>query len=349
MTTREPTTPGVAWRRLRALRASPLGLAGSDEERRGVFSAALGQAEEMAAAAQQVGPESKPILLFFALEQGGRALTADLAESDWKTFDHGLRVPRAAAVPETEVQSKDHGAFPVAARSVGSPLLPRPARISELCASLPELPRSPGLTGNERRCGAFGPDARMIGAHPAAWHVHADTAAVFRGPTDDELREMLDTFPGAAGYQVVHDRGTSSVSPGRYVVWPDASAPGGRKRLSEIAAPWGKGRYHLRPPVGGGHLPPPSLLMTWWALLYGLAHLARYSPHAWMNALDPDRSLLATELEEILEIADWRLPQLLEDAFHSRRRAALRSALAEADGDPSLLENGPEETRGGRQ
>jgi hypothetical protein len=57
------------------LRAAPP-LAAQDPEPRAVFSAALQQSEELFAAAEVAGPAAKPLPLFYALSQAGRAIAA---------------------------------------------------------------------------------------------------------------------------------------------------------------------------------------------------------------------------------------------------------------------------------
>src|SRR4051812_39627121 len=81
-----------AWRSIRALRAAPPLLA-RDGERRAVFSAALQQSEELFAAAAKAGPASKPLPLFYALSQAGRAIAAaHNAAETWRIAGHGLTV-----------------------------------------------------------------------------------------------------------------------------------------------------------------------------------------------------------------------------------------------------------------
>ena len=50
-------------------------------------------------------------------------------------------------------------------------------------------------------------------------------------------------------------------------------------------------RYVLRPRLGELESDAPSLLMTFWALMFGLSQLARYHPEQWVSALDPNTSL----------------------------------------------------------
>ncbi len=71
---------------IRALRATPSPRAAADEMRRRVFSAALGQFDELLTAAAAVGPASRPLPLYYALNQAGRAIAASrqLADREWR-------------------------------------------------------------------------------------------------------------------------------------------------------------------------------------------------------------------------------------------------------------------------
>ena len=60
--------------------------------------------------------------------------------------------------------------------------------------------------------------------------------------------------------------------------------------------------------------PPPSALMTWWLLLFGLSMLARYHPVPWTRALDVDSSPVAVTLELTMNRAIDALPHLVFEA-----------------------------------
>ena len=57
------------------------------------------------------------------------------------------------------------------------------------------------------------------------------------------------------------------------------------------------------------------LLVTWWALLFGLSKLARYHPDAWLSMLDVDHSNEATTLEAILHEGLTVVPSLVLNAL----------------------------------
>jgi len=79
--------------RIRALRAT-FNRSGGDERRRRVFVGALGQFDELMTAAASVGPASRPLPLYYALNQAGRAIVAPRQMSDrpWEPKWHGLTV-----------------------------------------------------------------------------------------------------------------------------------------------------------------------------------------------------------------------------------------------------------------
>jgi len=76
------------------------------------------------------------------------------------------------------------------------------------------------------------------------------------------------------------------------------------------------GTRWIRPAVGSVAL---SSLLTWWALLFGLSMLARYEPAGWAAALAVESSELAVPLEELLDIALDRVPELIFDALSAER------------------------------
>jgi hypothetical protein len=79
---------------IRALRATPPGRASSDQDRRRVFTAALGQFDELLTAAENVGPASRPLPLYYALNQAGRAIAAayQMHGNPWEPKRHGLTI-----------------------------------------------------------------------------------------------------------------------------------------------------------------------------------------------------------------------------------------------------------------
>ena len=128
----------------------------------------------------------------------------------------------------------------------------------------------------------------------------------------EELRQALGLYPAAC--QV--DPGELAGPPGEetrdghgvVISWP-GSAP-----IQPVFGP--DGRWWLRPAICGTE-DPPSLLVTWWAVLFGLSMLARYHPVEWVAALDPDSSAEAVVLELALNVALEVVPELVLEAVQA--------------------------------
>src|SRR6185437_16243610 len=82
--------------RLRATRANPPGLASGDGLRRETYGAALQQFDELIAAAAAIGPVSRPLPLYYAVHQAGKAIAAAWADQQPPITGHGLTQVRSA-------------------------------------------------------------------------------------------------------------------------------------------------------------------------------------------------------------------------------------------------------------
>jgi hypothetical protein len=202
-----------------------------------------------------------------------------------------------------EATAKD--AFSVVAAATGSPVFTEPVTLSRLWHSLPYLERAPGL----------GPEAS-----PPLLLEPNDVGAMVRLPvgafgSDAEVRpadveNYLRAYPAAddaavAGFQAFgSERGVR-------LEW---RSPDGVPRTIDTVGQSYLGSFYLRPAIEPGDL-PPSVLMTWWALLLGLSSLARYEPAKWTAALDRDSSTLAVPIENALEMAQEIMPRLVLHAI----------------------------------
>lgn len=109
-----PDDGGDPWRAMRKRRASP---SISGAARVTTFRTALEQAEQQFKAAASVGPESRPLNVFYGLSQAGRAIAAaakSLTTQDWLLKGHGIRteamdtaalIADVKVVPETGLKS----------------------------------------------------------------------------------------------------------------------------------------------------------------------------------------------------------------------------------------------------
>jgi hypothetical protein len=132
---------GSALRSLRSQRP-PLARKGSRAQ---AYGAGLEQAEQLWRASQNVGPEARPLLLFYGLTQAGRSLCAGgVPGGAWEApAQHGLRFelstpPQGRALDLGSVRIHPHGQGLVqtVAGILGSPVLSRSVHMGELLSCL---------------------------------------------------------------------------------------------------------------------------------------------------------------------------------------------------------------------
>jgi hypothetical protein len=331
----------TTWREIRDLRARPPGNAGSDDERLEAFGASLQQAEELAAAATDVGYATRPILLFYALCQGFRAVCAVRLEADWERSGHGLSFSsHAGSVIDSSIAPKPSklDLYAGAMSSTGETPLPGRVSIGELLATLFEF-RKFEIAGQRlhrplilRLAHQDNELANSAAAAPGP-AVMVLVEGLPAGLSREELQTALDAYPTLKGGEPApypsgthvgpltneQDRGgvafrepllQSKLLPVFRFPFNGTTAGDYLERYEELA-PSGVQEDPLtrvvQPGVGAGHwlLGP---ITPWWALLLGLSSLARYHPAQWRNALDIDRNPIAPGLERIIDKAETSIP-----------------------------------------
>jgi hypothetical protein len=308
---------GIIWDWLRLTRSGPPGAAARDVQAAAIFRAALQQFEELMRAAYAAGPAGRPLPLFYALSQAGRAIVATRGNEQHR--GHGLTVGEPADdVLQTMIRQvemgRSPGQFQSVARALGSQMLADPVALGALFASLPE-------TGNEI----------LLAVHwPRPLSVWLATAPVVPNPgwehilvkfdedvlTPANVNETLRHYPIAAAGRLALAEGYT-----RLPTLPREPTPAGmairmmaQGHIDEVAPQYRVvGRRWLRPAIVG-NTEPPSPIMTWWALLFALSMLARYHPVAWAQALNVDSSPVAVALERAMRKAIDALPQLVAEA-----------------------------------
>jgi hypothetical protein len=313
----------VEFRRRRTSLESKTLLA-SSSSRRGAFSAAMQQFEELMSASAAVGPASRPITLYYATVQAGLAVAAAHKTDPWSFSQHGLKLQNARApVTDVSVGPEGIGAFQVAAQATKSPALQMPVTVGALWSSLPDfegthLPSSSapialGIYADVVDRTPIGPDRSYF-----ATVIVADENPGLEN-FKQHLSDRLSAYPGIDGFTVVE----GSYKEVRERRWTAQLRWDHEIDLDEIApAHRYNENYFLRPSLDSQGNPPPSPFMTWWAMLYTFSVLSRYYPREWAAALNIDRSEAAALLEYCLELALDVVPQLVRDAL---------------DGKPTLL------------
>jgi hypothetical protein len=309
-----------------------------DEElRRNTFWAALQQFEELLDAAGTVGPASRPLPLFYALSQAGRAITAVHGLVPWKLHGHGLKLSEDTSqrLLERTVKPQPHrvrqnkvrdDSFYRVAKTIGSDVLTGPVELGAVWASLAyDLPRvwvdkwPPPLKLDLRV-------ERLLPGSPP-WNEAPAYVMGFTSRQVRAIREALEQYPTAQGWYV--PGGGPPVVEGPvpgYLGYDDSrvdlawtadgrSVEDKRAKLAEVAPAYRRrGQHLLRPAVGSqrDYLKP---LAAWWILLYGLSMVARYEPAPWADVLAVNRSDLAAPLESLLDNAMLDIPQLVLEAL----------------------------------
>jgi hypothetical protein len=327
--------------RLRATRASPPGQASVTPDRRETYGAALQQFDDLIDAASAIGPVSRPLPLYYAVHQAGKAIAAAWAEGEWHATGHGLSQDYQQQPSEWQGDilrfrvkpRKSPGVFGIVAATLGTARLSGRVELGALWSALP---------GASPPAGA---DSWPL-ALPIYPLSHDDegvpswVSVCLRGrPALDDaeaINRLLATYPGAAGAQVTTYQGNLQVSPtpwgpGVAAMWSETDIQEwhGEPPPEELSglhvhnrAPgYQSGEEHwLIPEIGDGsdQLPP---VLLWWILLFGLSLLARYEPAAWRGALDLDRSRVADALTQLLDDALVTVPALLFDAATQDRGA----------------------------
>jgi hypothetical protein len=289
-------------------------LLASSSSRRGAFSAAMQQFEELMSASAAVGPASRPITLYYAIVQAGLAVAAAHKTNPWSFGQHGLKLQNARPpIADISVGPEGTGAFQIVAQATNSPSLQMPVTVGALWSSLPDfefrkLPSSSAPI-------ALGIYADGEPDGPSLATVIVEDENPGREKFKQHLSDRLSAYPGIDGFTVVE----GSYEEVRERRWTAQLRWDHRIDLDEIAPAYlHNENYFLRPSLDGEGNPPPSPFMTWWAMLYTFSVLSRYYPREWVAALNIDKSETAALLEYCLEEALDVVPQLVMDALDGK-------------------------------
>ncbi|PZF88570.1 YaaC family protein [Micromonospora deserti] len=321
----------LVWAALRSTRAEPP--AGIKGGRRKTYVAALEQAQQMFTAAASVGVATRPLLLFYGLSQGGRAIAAatkHVHNNDYPLVGHGIKVNTSTLVgPIAKVQvygdNTTAGSFTRLSKILNSPTWDgtAPVSLGELWNTLPE--------------GSVFPLERSVGAAPLPVSVdeysvlhQAQTASpvqlIVTGISADImpplqhtgpmplLEAFLGQYPKLAGHTAIYAKGVYPDGQGGtlHLAYP-SSHSGYHERTAEALAHSTLYRLHDRYvfPAVGANTDSLHPVMAWWAVLFALSMLARYQPEAWADHITVDSSTVAVPIEQLLTAALTAVPELL--------------------------------------
>jgi hypothetical protein len=318
---------------LRSTRAEPPGLAADDPARRALFGAALQQFDELLTAAEVTGYASRPLPLFYALSQAGRAFAAAFAESP-KIGAHGLAEDRSSA--EKSILCRRFRRRPFANDA-----------LSVVCTAL-ELP-DPFPEQGERtialgaawaavpRLNMYVPDwqpswAPVLSAYPsetahdtsmtrddAPWTSLFVDRAVPRENAELEHRRY-PYLPSDFGWDSVIRRGPARTTDSALGTIAWGAPPASGLEVTHLDLQDSNERWLF--PAAENGTAPFTPLTAWWVLLFGLSIVARYDPGPWSRALNLDDSLgYAVPLRLVLDEALSRLPWVVLAALLGKAKA----------------------------
>ncbi len=319
---------------LRLARYEPGLGAPTDPRRRRTYSAALEQFGELLDASGRVSHLSRPLLLFYALSQAGRAIAAARAIGDWQIQGHGLELPSPSGAPwnhrtiRLKPNRRQTDAFSVVSRVLASSLPTSAITFEAVFATIPELSLFDHLVAL--------PALQFHAQEPSSGVVFAATRVVhgivavppqlmakeFGTDPRAAASGLLAQYPTTAGWQMpgtpVEERGYRTL----HLTWETSTGSSQLhrvRRVDDIAPTYvPEDRRYLLPSLGGSPAPLPTL-MSWWLLLFGLSTQARYEPAEWAAVMDVDTSEWAAPLEHALDTALVVLPQLVVEGLSGRR------------------------------
>ncbi|MFD5482037.1 YaaC family protein [Streptomyces hawaiiensis] len=323
------------WRELRGLRTGLAGPARATAERRAVFVAALEQAQQFTEAAEAAGPATRPVQIFYALSQFGRAIAAAsglLGQDGWRLKGHGIgtrNLDASSGLASVEVVPTARGSFPAVARAIGAePLEPQnPLTLGELWPLIPEAQTVPlhgasGLPAMHFAPGSLAHRGDEVWCRLSLYPVPREVRV--RSEVDPKAVDaFLASYPSLKGWShapeaphrlLWHDRGNGSAEELEVflpsVLTMPVDADSGRlealKRSTLYRGP--SDAYAF--PVLGSMAGPVHPLLAWWAVLFGLSILARYEPASWAEIIDIDSSSASNSVEHLLDQAIVVVPHM---------------------------------------
>jgi hypothetical protein len=314
---------------IRRTRAHPPGRACHDE-RRATYGTALEQFEELIKAAGDASPGVRPLPLFYALSQAGRAIAAASLADDWKLHGHGLSCTDLSTndVLDLEIKPlKNRNAhkpdsFHGVAAATESAVPAGPIKLGALWLALPDVSKLlADADGAEQWPEALLAFPAEVTTSPLERFDRAEVALLgWKHPDGGSLAADLPNYSNTADASHEEIPGVGirvtqlSEGLGLTTFWPTETADlaGRQNTLDQVVPSAPGGERWLRPLVSGAAM---NDLMMWWALTFGLSMLARYEPAGWNAMLDLDRGPLSSHLVRLMDAAVDVVPELVLQAL----------------------------------
>lgn len=316
--------PSIYVRELRGTRARPPGAAADTPVRQAIYTSALQQFEELLLAAKVSGPASRPLPLFYAFTQAGKAIVAAHGSAP-DTRGHGLRefATQADHAPSQllaraveRVPKKDRSdTFSRVVEATGSGDLPERAQIGAIWAAIPGTPRLPRESWkNDWRTCLSVHEVGNAGRFVIEAFALEDPIDVVSEHVRDVGSQRYPGLPAGATVMIKEPEVGTRGMIRAYATWSDPSVA-----VNNVGEPTGGELDRVLRPLLPGQDKLSSPFLLWWTLIFGFSVLARYEPAVWQESLRVDSAEIAVSLEWILETALRELPRLVYDAVTGSR------------------------------
>jgi hypothetical protein len=306
-------------------------------------------------AAETAGHATRPIQLFYALSQAGRAIAAVSSRLpsttlipdksnpgsmmptavDWKLRGHGITAPGTSVnrVGKIVVQADWTGLLPGVAMALGRPCLAPDdkVRLSALWPLIWETRFAGGSLVDKTDLPALeivdesGFPARLSGdrryaPRPASGGITTVLVSGF----PDEIYQRCSADPAELCSHLEHYPSLAAWAP---ATAPDPSQFLFGNRADVIALSWiatndtpppgvrYRGWELLATPRVGAMKDALDPFIAWWAVLFALSMMARYEPSNWANMISIDSSSDANAIENLLDQALIVVPHLVLEAI----------------------------------
>jgi hypothetical protein len=301
-----------------------------------LYGAALRQFEDLLSSAEASGYAGRPVPLFYALSQAGRAIVAAFGDSP-VVDGHGLREHRThdVSVPfldravDRAPTKRGIDAFSMVAHAIGSPVFKGTATLGSIWAATPGAADLLLCDWDDSWCPPL--NAELGFRDPYVAISLYTRGGHLRLPINTEqLRDRYPQIPRAATFEDSYGFGLlQDVTHVATVQWD----PGDTSPEEELRGRLARTRAELHDdgillPSINNDSDAMDPLMSWWVLLFALSIFARYHPTPWVNALDPDASELAVPLQALLDVAPDAVATLVWEAVLPHEPTPLVTRLA---------------------
>jgi hypothetical protein len=293
----------------------------------------LEQCEQFLTAAGGAGYATRPVQLFYALSQAGRAIVAaspHISNQAWNVQGHGLTaITNVDAAANVRLAVAECGLFRTVASALGvESFADEPVTVRELWALIPETAFVPLTDDVMFPVLLFFPDdwprGDVFSQAKVGW-IPRRVREIY-GTDRLRIKEHLDRYPALRDSVPAMGRRVHWVDEGPglslQVEWLTEEPPlvpgapplflrGGRTVKGLGVARYRSDDDFVVTPALGSMSSGLHPFLALWAVLLALSSLARYEPARWSRMIDIDRSSEANAIEHLLDESTTSVPSVV--------------------------------------